>query len=48
MIYVVHSPTNALFINLVKILKFTLKYTILSILHVKHLTKSINSAFVGE
>jgi hypothetical protein len=30
-IYVVHSPTNALFISLVK---FTLKYTIISLLHV--------------
>jgi len=33
-IYVVHSPTNALFINLVKNFKFTLKYTIISFLHV--------------
>jgi len=33
-IYVVHSPTNALFINLVKSFKFTLKYTITSLLHV--------------
>jgi len=33
-IYVVHSPTNALFINLVKSFKFTLKYTIISPLHV--------------
>jgi hypothetical protein len=32
--YVVHSPTNALFINLVKSFKFTLKYTIISLLHV--------------
>jgi len=32
--YAVHSPTNALFINLVKNLKFTLKYTIISLLHV--------------
>jgi len=31
-IYVVHSPTNALFINLVKSFKFTLKYTIISFL----------------
>jgi len=31
---VVHSPTNALFINLVKSFKFTLKYTIISLLHV--------------
>ena len=30
----VHSPTNALFINLVKSFKFTLKYTIISLLHV--------------
>jgi hypothetical protein len=29
-IYVVHSPTNTLFINLVKSFKFTLKYTIIS------------------
>jgi len=33
-IYVVHSPTNALFINLDKLFKFTLKYTIMSLLHV--------------
>ena len=33
-IYAVHSPTNALFINLVKSFKFTLKYTIISLLHV--------------
>jgi len=33
-IYVVHSPTHALFINLVKIFKFTLKYTIISLPHV--------------
>jgi len=32
--YVVHSPTNALFINLVKSFKFTLKYTIMSLLRV--------------
>jgi len=30
-IYVVRSPTNALFINLVKSFKFTLKYTIISL-----------------
>ena len=34
MFYVVHSPTNALFINLVKSFKFMLKYTIISLLHV--------------
>ena len=33
-IYVVYTPTNALFINLVKSSKFTLKYTIISLLHV--------------
>jgi len=33
-IYVVHSPTNTLFINLVKSFKFALKYTIISLLHV--------------
>ena len=33
-IYIGHSPTNALFINSVKIIKFTLKYTIMSPLHV--------------
>jgi len=33
-IYVVHTPTNAPFINLVKSFKFTLKYTIISLLHV--------------
>ena len=32
--YVVHSPTNALFVNLVKSFKFTLKYTVISLLHV--------------
>jgi len=32
--YVVHTPTDALFINLVKSFKFTLKYTIISLLHV--------------
>ena len=30
----VHSPTNVIFINLVKSFKFTLKYTIISLLHV--------------
>jgi len=33
-IYVVYTPTNVLFINLVKSIKFTLKYTIISLLHV--------------
>jgi hypothetical protein len=33
-IYVVQSPTNALFINLVKSFKFTLKCTIISLPHV--------------
>jgi len=33
-IYVLHTPTNALFINLVESFKFTLKYTIISLLHV--------------
>ena len=33
-IYVVHSPTNAIFINLNKNFKFTLKCTIISLLHV--------------
>jgi len=33
-IYIVRSPTNALFINFVKSFKFTLKYTIKSLLHV--------------
>jgi len=32
--YAVHSPTNALFINLVKSSYFTLKYSIISLLHV--------------
>ena len=32
--YAVHTPTNALFVNLVKSFKFTLKYTIISLLHV--------------
>jgi len=31
--YVVHSPTKALFINLVNSFKFTLKYTLISLLH---------------
>jgi len=31
---IVHTPTNALFINLIKNFKFTLKYTIISSLHV--------------
>ena len=29
-----HSPTNALFMNLVKHFKFTVQYTIISLLHV--------------
>jgi hypothetical protein len=33
-IYAVHTPTNAPFINLVKSFKFTLKHTIISLLHV--------------
>ena len=33
-IYVFHSPTNAILIKLVKSFKFTLKYTIISLLHV--------------
>jgi len=33
-IYVVHTPTSTLFINLVKSLKFRLKYTVMSLLHV--------------
>jgi len=33
-VYVVHTPTNALFTNLVISLKFALKYTIKSLLHV--------------
>jgi len=33
-IYIVHTPMNALFINLVKSFKFTLKYAIISLLHV--------------
>jgi len=32
--YPVHSQTNSLFINLVKSFKFTVKYTIISLLHV--------------
>jgi len=32
--YAVYTPTNVLFINLVKSSKFTLKYTIISLLHV--------------
>jgi len=33
-IYVLNSPTNALFINLVKSFKFTLRYTIILLTHV--------------
>jgi len=54
-IYVVHSPTNAL---LVKSFKFTLKYTksetcmsdiiVYFNVNLKLLTKLINIAFVGE
>jgi len=33
-IYIVHTPTNALFINLVRSFKFTLRYTIILLLHV--------------
>jgi len=33
-IYIVHSPTNALFITFVTSFKFALKYTIISLLHV--------------
>ena len=33
-IYIVHTPTNALFISLVKSSKFTLKYTIISLVHI--------------
>jgi len=32
--YIVYTPTNALFINVVKSFKFTLKYKIISLLHV--------------
>ena len=32
--YAIHTPTNAVFINLIKSFKFTLKYTIISPLHV--------------
>jgi len=32
--HVIHTPTNALFINLIKSFKFALKYTIISLLHV--------------
>jgi len=34
MFFVVHTPTNALFIKLGKVLKFILKYTLISLLHV--------------
>jgi len=57
-IYAVHSPTDALFINLVKSFKFKLKYAksencrgdIIVYLNVnlKLLTELINNAFVGE
>ena len=33
-IYVVHTPTRALFIKLGKVLKFTLKYALISLLRV--------------
>jgi len=48
--YIGHIPTNALFINLVKSFKFTLKYTIIIVYfnaNLKLLAKLINSAFVG-
>jgi len=32
--YIVNTPTNALFINVVKSFKFALKYTIISLLQV--------------
>jgi len=34
LVFVVHTPTNSLSINSVKSFKFTLKYTIISLLHV--------------
>jgi len=33
-IYAVHTPTNALFMNLLKSFKFALKYTIISLINV--------------
>ena len=45
-IYVVHSPINTLFINLVKSFKF-INIIVYFNLNLKLLTKLINSAFVG-
>ena len=39
--YAVHTPTNALFINLVKSFKFTLNYTIISLLFLCLIQKCI-------
>jgi len=47
-IYAVHTPTNAIFINLVKSLNFTLEFKIVHFnVKLKLITKLINSAFVG-
>ena len=46
-IYVVHTPTSALFINLVKSFKFALKYTIISLLHVSAFNDPLQVALVG-
>ena len=39
---IVHSPTNALFINLVIRFKFTLKYAIISLLHISVFNDHVN------
>ena len=44
--YAVHSPTNALSINMVKSFKFTLKYTIISLLHVSVLMTIIRELYL--
>ena len=45
-IYAVHSPTNALFINLVKSFKFTLKYTIILLLNFRSLMTIVRKLYL--
>jgi len=42
----VHSPTNALFIKLEKVLKFTVKFTLIMLLHVS-VYDHHQGAFIG-
>jgi len=44
--YVVHTPTNALFISLVKSFKFTFKYTVISLLRVWSLMTIIRELYL--